>query len=127
MSIKPFEQVIAELGTTVAINSGTPTTAQKYSRAQVALAVAAGFTAASQGDAAALASQIETAVLTKVTDPGEVKLVTDLFNTGNTFLAPLGAAGTSIPLISATVQGVAANIAAGITAIASAYKAPATT
>jgi hypothetical protein len=122
MSIKPFEQILAEIGTTIGIDSAAKDPAGRYAAAQAALLVAAAFTAAASGDVSVLTTQLETTVLTKVTDPGQVKLVTDLFALGNTFLAPIAAASTAVPLITPVVQGIATNVAAGITAVASAYK-----
>ena len=125
LQIKSVAQLVVEGATLAAIDIGATSPAQKYARAQVALAVAAGFTALSSGDVTGAVEQIQTAVLSKVTDPGQVALANSLFNVGGIFISAAAAANGALPLLNATWQGVAGEIATGITAIASSYPAPA--
>ena len=125
ITLKSGGQLIVEGATLLGIDIGAKNAADKYDRAQVALHVAAGFQAASQGDLAGGLAQAQAAILAKVTDPGQVALVQGLFTIGNAQIQVASQATTVVPLLNATAQGVAAEIAAGITSIASAYAAPA--
>lgn len=127
LTIKPFEQVAAELATLAAIDIGASSAADKYARAQVALQVATAAQSLSSGDVATFSQTVQTAILAKVTDAGQQKVVTDLFGIANVFLLPAAQVDESIPLVSVGVAAIANNVAAGITAVASQYKAPAPT
>lgn len=126
ITLKTGGQLLVELATASGIAFGAKTAAQKYARAQVALQVAAGFQAASTGDLAGGLAEAQSAILSKVTDPGLAAFATDLFAIGNGQLTVLAQAETALPLLAETAEGVAANVAAGMTAIASKYPAPAT-
>lgn len=125
MSIKTFGTLFAEGATLAAIDIGAKNPADKYARAQVALQVGAAIQALSTGDVTTALQTAETALLSKITDPGQVALVTNLASVGSTFIQAAAAANGMLPLVNATVQGAAAEVAAGITAIASTYKQPA--
>lgn len=125
ITLKSVGQLIVEGATVAAIDIGAANAAVKYERAQVALQVAAAFTALSSGDVSGALAQAQTALLSKVTDPGQVALIQGLFTIGNAQITVASQAATVIPLLSATAAGVASQIAAGITAIASTYPAPA--
>jgi hypothetical protein len=123
-TLKSVGQLIVEGATLAGIDVGAKDAADKYNRAQVALQVAAGFQSASQGDLAGGLAQAQAAILGKVTDPGQIALIQGLFTIGNAQIQVVSQATTAIPLLSATTQGVFAEISAGITAIASTYSAP---
>lgn len=125
ITLKSVGQLFVEGATLAAIDIGATNAADKYARAQVALQVAAGFTAISSGDLAGGLATAQAALLAKVTDPGQVALIQGLFTIGNAQITVLSQATSAIPLLNPTVQGVASEIAAGITAIASTYSAPA--
>jgi len=122
-TIKSFEQIAAELAVTIAVATAS-TPAQKYARAQAALQVATAIQPIGQGNFSQSLAQIATIVTTKITDPGVVQLVNDLFNILNIFLAPLLVTEAAIPGMTSTIEGVANNVIAGITVIASQYPAP---
>lgn len=125
ITLKSVGQLFVEGATLAAIDIGATNAADKYARAQVALQVAASFTAISSGDLAGGLATAQAALLAKVTDPGQVALIQGLFTIGNAQITVLSQATSAIPLLNPTVQGVASEIAAGITAIASTYSAPA--
>jgi hypothetical protein len=124
LQIKSLAQLLVEGATLAGIDIGASTAAEKYTRAQVALAVAAGFTSLSSGDVNGAIEQVQTEILSKVTDPGQVALVNSLFNVGGVFIQAAAAANGALPLLNATWQGVAGEVATGITTIASSYPAP---
>lgn len=125
ITLKSVGQLMAEGATLAAIDIGAKDATDKYNRAQVALQVGAAFTAIASGDVAGGLATAQGAILGKVTDPGQVALVQGLFAVGVQQLQVASLASSAIPLLNATVTGVATEVAAGITAIASAYKAPA--
>jgi hypothetical protein len=124
ITLKSVGQLLAEGATLAAIDIGASNAADKYARAQVALQVAAAFTSIAAGDLAGALATAQAALLAKVTDPGQVALIQGLFTIGNAQIQVVSQATTVIPLLSATAQGVAAEVAAGITAIASTYVTP---
>lgn len=125
MSLKTFGTLFAEGATLAAIDIGAKDAADKYARAQVALQVAAAIQSLSTGDVATALQTASTGLLSKITDPGQAILVTNLASVGSTFIQAAAFANGALPLVNATVQGAAAEIAAGMTTIASTYKAPA--
>jgi hypothetical protein len=114
---------VAEGATLAGINIGAKSAADKYARAQAALQVAAIATALSTGDIGTVETQAQG--LIKTSDPGVAKFVSDLSGLANTLIQGAAVASAAIPLLSAGAELVATNIAAGITAIASTYPAPA--
>lgn len=120
--IKSLPQLVIEGATLAAIDLGAKDDAEKYSRAQVALAVAGIFTSLSSGDVATAVTTASESLLSKIKDPGQVALVTNLANAGSVFIQAASLADGALPLLNATWQGLAGEIAAGVTAIASAYK-----
>ena len=124
-TIKPFEQIIAEGATAAAIAIGSATPAIKYAKAQAALQAASVFGSLAAGDIVGAASTLQALLASKVLDPGTAKLLSDLFTMGNTFLQADAAALAMFPGQTALAEGIATNIAAGITAVASTYPAPA--
>lgn len=120
--LKSVGQLLVEAATVAAIDIGAKDAADKHNRAQAALNVAAVFQAVASGDLTSGLAQAQDALLSKVTDPGQAALVTALFNIAVPQLQVLSLVNGVIPLLNGTVQGVAGEIAAGITAIASAYK-----
>jgi hypothetical protein len=125
LTLKSVGQYIVEAATVAAIDIGSKTPAEKYAKAQVALQVAAAFTSVSTGDLAGGLAEAQSAIFVKVTDPGQVALLQGLFAIGNAQITVASQAASIIPLLNATAQGVAAEVAAGITAVASTYPAPA--
>lgn len=125
LALKPVGQLIVEGATLAGIDIGAKDATDKYNRAQVALHVAAAFQAVSQGDLVGGLAQAQTAIFANVTDPGQVALIQGLLTLGNAQLQVATQAASVVPLLGATAQGVASNIAAGISAVASAYPAPA--
>lgn len=117
--------LLAQIATTVAIDVSAKDPAGRYASAQVAMEVAAAFKSVSTGDLASAETEVQQAVLSKITDPGQAALVTAIFTQGNNYLAAAAQAAGSLPLVNATVTGAAGEIADGITAAASAYPAPA--
>lgn len=122
MSLKSFGTLFAEGATLAAIDIGAKDAADKYARAQVALQVGGAIQSLSTGDVATALQTAETALLSKITDPGQVALVTNLAGVASTFIQAAAQANGALPLVNATVQGAAAEIASGVTTIASAYK-----
>lgn len=127
LSLKSFGTLFAEGATLAAIDIGAKNPADKFARAQVALQVAGIVQSLSTGDVATALQTAETALLSKITDPGQAALVQSLASVGSTFIQAAAVANSALPLVNATVQGAAQEVAAGITAIASTYKTPATT
>lgn len=124
ITLKSVGQLLVEGATVAAIDIGASSAAQKYARAQVALQAAAVFASISSGDLAGGLATAQAALLAKVTDPGQVALLQGLFTIGNAQITVASQAASVVPLLNATAQGVASEIAAGITAIASTYPAP---
>jgi len=125
MSIVTVGQFFVQGATLAGIDIGAKTAAEKYARAQVALKVAAALSAVASGDVTGALATAQAALLTKVTDPGEVALVNGLFAIAGPQLQVAAQAESVIPFLAETLEGVAAEAATGITVIASAYKAPA--
>jgi hypothetical protein len=126
LSLIPVEQLAAEFLTAAAISVGASTPAVKYQRAQAALSVASVFQQAGQGNIAA-ASQALTTLASGISDPGLATAVQGLISVGQPFLSAEGAALAATPLLGITVEGALTNVAAGMTAVASKYPAPAAT
>jgi len=125
ISLLSVGQLLVESATLAAIDIGAKDATEKYNRATVALQVAAAFQAVQAGDLAGGLAEAQAALLSKITDPGQILLIQGLFTIGNAQIQIASQAASAIPLLNATVEGVAGEIAAGITAIASSYKNPA--
>jgi hypothetical protein len=125
LQIKSLAQLLVEGATLAGIDIGAKDATDKYNRAQIALQVAAAFTSLSTGDVAGAIEQVQTALMSKITDPGQAALVTSLFNVGSLFIQSAAAANGAMPLLNATWQGIATEVAAGITTVAGAYSNPA--
>lgn len=122
--IVSLAQLAVQAETLIGIDLAAKDPAGRYAAAQVALQVADAFTAASTGNVQGAVAAAVTAILTKVTDPGQVALVNAVATIGMGFIQTAMQVNGALPLLNATWQGVAGEIAAGITATASAYKAP---
>jgi hypothetical protein len=119
-TFKPFEQVIAEVETAVAIKFGATTPAQELARAQAALAVSQVFQTASTGDLATANQQL-VALVGSITDPGLAFVAQQLVSIAGAFLGAEGAALAAVPVLASTVDGILGNIAAGMAGVANAY------
>lgn len=124
--IVSLAQLAVQAETLIGIDLSAKDPAGRYASAQVALQVAAAFTAASSGDVQGAVAEAVQAILAKVTDPGQVALVNAVASIGMGFVTTAVQVNGALPLLNATWQGVAGEIAAGITATASAYTAPKT-
>jgi hypothetical protein len=125
LTIVSLAQLAAQAETLIGIDLAAKDPAGRYAAAQVALQVAGAFTAVAQGNAVGAVTAAVQAILSKVTDPGQVALVNSLAAVGMSFIQMSAQAGALLPLLNAEWQGIANEIAAGMTATASAYKAPA--
>lgn len=121
LSIKPFEQVLAEIATTVAIRRGGANTATQLARAQVAATVGAIVKTASTGDLGAAGAALQALLAAKTNDPGTAQVITDLSNIANTALSAEAGILAATPVVGATVEAVLGNVASGISAVAAAY------
>lgn len=125
LTIKPFEQIVAEFDTLVAIHLGAKTAADLSARAAIALQVASIFGALGTGDVTGAQGAIQTLVTSATTDAGTQQFIGDALQLGSTLLQTQLAINSAVPILGAAAQAIAANIAAGMTAIASKYPAPA--
>lgn len=120
-TIKPFEQVLAEIAVTIAVATAS-TPGAKDTRAQAALKAAAALQPIAAGNFSQSLAQLESLVTSS--DPGVTQLVQDIFAIANTFIGPLLVAETQAPGLAALIEGITTNVIAGVTAVASAYPAP---
>lgn len=125
MNLISFTQLGAQTATVIAIDASGKDIASRYKAAQIALQVAEGFKSLSTGDAGAGLAAAEAALLSKISDPGQATLVQAVFMAAQPFILAAAQGNAALPLVSATVAGAAAEIAAGIVAAASVYPAPA--
>lgn len=125
LTIKPFEQIVAEFDTLIAIHLGAKNAADLSARAAVALQVAGIFSALGSGNVTTAQTVLQTLVTSVTKDPGTQQFVGDALQLGATLLQTQLAINAAVPLLGAAAQAVAANIAAGMTAIASLYPAAA--
>ena len=121
MSLVPFETIFAKIATTVAIDVGAKSNADKVTRAQAALKVSAVFQTASTGDLATASQQLEAMLTGANSDPGVAQVISDLANIGNVFLQAKLAVIEATPLVGSDVAAVAGNVASGMSAISQAY------
>ena len=122
--IVSLAQLAVQVETLIAIDTSAKDPAGRYASAQVALQVATAFSAVAAGDVQGAVAQAVQAILAKVTDPGQVALVNVIASIGTQFITTAAQANGALPLLNVAWQGVAAEIAAGITATASAYPDP---
>lgn len=125
MSIKPFEQIVAEFDTLVAIHLGAKSAADLSARAATALQVAGIFAALGSGDVTGAQTALQTLVTSATQDAGTQQFMGDALQLGATLLQTQLAVNAAVPVLGTAAQAIAANIAAGMTAIASKYAQPA--
>jgi hypothetical protein len=121
MTLVPFESIFAKIATTVAIDIGAKSNADKLARAQAALKVSAIFQTASTGDLATSAQQLEALLTGSTADPGVAQVISDLANVGNVFLQAKLAVVEATPLLGSEITAIAGNVATGMASIAQAY------
>jgi hypothetical protein len=124
----PPAQFAAEITTLIALRVKSTGSADVQARAARAMQFAAAFTAISTGDATTAVADFQQAVLTPSSDPGIALLEAQFAQLGASVLQVELNVINAEPVINEEVKGYAAEAAAGITAIASAYlPAPAPT
>jgi hypothetical protein len=124
--VTSLAQLAVQAETLIGIDIAAKDPAGRYAAAQVALQVAAAFTAVQQGNAVGAVTAAVQAIVAKLTDPGQIAFVLAVANVGMVWVQMAAQVNGALPLLNATWQGVAGEVAAGITATASAYKAPTT-
>jgi hypothetical protein len=125
LTIKPFEQSIAELGTLIGIHIGAKNAAEVAARAQGALKVASALSAASTGDIATAQSELAALVSSASSDPGVKQFLGDIASQASSLLQFNLQLEADVPVFGTAAQAVFAQAAAGIQAIASKYPTPA--
>lgn len=126
ITVKPFEQSIAELGTLIGIHIGAKNAADVDARAQAALKVASALSAASTGDLASAQAAL-VGVVSASSDPGVRQFLGDLTAQASALLQFNLQLGANVPLLGTAAQAIFGQAAAGIKAIATQYPAPQTT
>jgi hypothetical protein len=124
LTIRPFEQSIAELGTLIGIHIGAKNAAAVAARAQAALQVSAALSAASSGDLSTAQTELAGVVSSASSDPGVKQFLGDLTSQASSLLQFNLQLGAEVPILGTAAQAIFGQAAAGIKAIASQYPAP---
>jgi hypothetical protein len=113
-------QLVAKIATTAIISIGAKDNATKLARAKIAAQVAAFFTAAGQGNIAALNQEVSTAI-GQLKDPGFDDVAQSLWSVGEPFLEVELAVTENTPVFGGSLADALTGVGAGMAEVAGRY------